>query len=392
MNLFYKPTEEIKKEDLITLIENKVAENLYIEYKTELNIGTDSEKKEFLADISSFANSQGGYIIYGISEEQGYPNELIGIKIDNIDEIKLKLENIIRDGIKPRIQGIKIQEVIIDDEKMCIIIYIPKSYISPHMISYQLKGSERFYSRNSSGKYPLDIQEIRDAFISSEGLKEKINNFYIDRIIKIKKNDIVLPLDGISKIVLHLIPFSSFNYFNKYNLELIELNMNDKNQKNISNLILRPIRDYTLSIKYRFNIDGLLIYNHYLKLDLYTQIYRNGIIETVNTSLLEENINSQIEGKNTVPLKALKEILIYIIPNFLELYKIWNTPSPFYLKLTLLNVSNFKVAKDINKISQYEIDRDDLYLPEIIIENNEDNIENLIDDYWIELIWESAGK
>lgn len=393
MNLFNKPIEEIKKEDLMRLIENKVAENLYIEYKSELNIGTDSEKKEFLTDISSFANSQGGYIIYGILEQQGYPSELVGIKIDNIDEIKLKLENIIRDGIKARIQGIKIQEVKIDDEKWCIIIYIPKSYFSPHMISYQLKGSERFFSRNSSGKYPLDIQEIRNAFISNESLKEKINNFYMDRVIKIKNNDLVLPLFGIRKIVLHLIPFSSFNYFSKYNLELIELNMNDKNKISISNLILRPIKD-SLSLKYRFNIDGLLIYNYCpgFKFNLYTQIYRNGIIETVNTFLLKENIDFTINGKNSLPLKALKEILIYIIPNFFELYKIWNTPPPFYLKLTLLNVSNFKVAKDKNKISQYEIDRDDLYLPEIIIESYEDNIENLIDKYWIELIWESAGK
>ncbi len=390
--MFNKSIEEIKKEDLITLIENKVAENLYIEYKSELNIGTDSEKKEFLADISSFANSQGGYIIYGISEEQGYPKELIGIKIDNIDEVKLKLENIIRDGIKPRIQGIKIQEVIIDDEKMCIIIYIPKSYSSPHMISYQLKGSERFFSRNSSGKYPLDIQEIRNAFISNEGLKEKINDFYMYRVIKIKNNDIVLPLYGISKIVLHLIPFSSFNYFNKYNLELIELYTNDKNKISILNLILGTIRDYSLFPNYRFNIDGLLIYNCYQKRDLYTQIYRNGIIEAVNAFLLEKNINFTIEGKNTVPLKALKEILIYTIPNFLELYKIWNLPPPIFLKLTLLNINNYKVVIDKNKFSQYEIDREDLYLPEIILESYEENIENLIDDYWLELIWESAGK
>ena len=67
--LFDKKIENINIEDIESLIENSVCENKNLDYKRELHIDTDSDKKEFLADISSFANSNGGDIIFGIEED-----------------------------------------------------------------------------------------------------------------------------------------------------------------------------------------------------------------------------------------------------------------------------------------------------------------------------------
>ena len=39
--------------------------------------GSDQEKEEFLADVSSFANTMGGDLIYGIEEENGIPKVLL---------------------------------------------------------------------------------------------------------------------------------------------------------------------------------------------------------------------------------------------------------------------------------------------------------------------------
>ena len=48
--------DQITQGDLQNLVDNKVLENRQIEYKRELSISNDAEKKEFLCDISSFAN------------------------------------------------------------------------------------------------------------------------------------------------------------------------------------------------------------------------------------------------------------------------------------------------------------------------------------------------
>jgi len=115
-------------EELQVLINNSVIENRSLEYKKDLKIGRDAEKREFLADISSFANSIGGKIYFGISEDRssGRPKELIGIDIDNVDQLLQKLDNIIKTGIEPRIIGIEFEHVEISKVKISYRLTSPK--------------------------------------------------------------------------------------------------------------------------------------------------------------------------------------------------------------------------------------------------------------------------
>jgi len=62
--------DQITEEDLQALIDNSVIEGKTIEYKQSLPSNSDSDKKEFLADVSSFANASGGDLIYGIIEDE----------------------------------------------------------------------------------------------------------------------------------------------------------------------------------------------------------------------------------------------------------------------------------------------------------------------------------
>ena len=64
------------KSDLQNLIDHQVREGKVIEYKRDLYGNTDSEKKEFLADVSSFANTVGGDLIIGMDEEEALPIEI----------------------------------------------------------------------------------------------------------------------------------------------------------------------------------------------------------------------------------------------------------------------------------------------------------------------------
>ena len=113
MYMINKDIDQITEQDLQELIDNEVIEAKTSEYKGELPGGTDSEKKEFLADISSFANASGGDIIYGITSDKntGKPLELKGLSITNADNEILRLENIIRDGIEPRIPSINTKSI-----------------------------------------------------------------------------------------------------------------------------------------------------------------------------------------------------------------------------------------------------------------------------------------
>ncbi len=63
-----KPFDAIGKADIDALIENAVGESRTLEYKREMPNQSDKDRKEFLADISSFGNAAGGDILYGVKE------------------------------------------------------------------------------------------------------------------------------------------------------------------------------------------------------------------------------------------------------------------------------------------------------------------------------------
>src|ERR1035437_3203414 len=95
--------DAITETDLLSLISNGVMEGKTIEYKQELPGGQDADRKEFLADVSSFANTAGGDLLFGVKAVQGLPAELIGVAAGDLDKELQRLDNLIADGLDPRI-------------------------------------------------------------------------------------------------------------------------------------------------------------------------------------------------------------------------------------------------------------------------------------------------
>ena len=64
--MFQKPLDKITKADIEELKANEVREGISIEYKSSLPGKGDEAKKEFLADVSAFANASGGDLIEAV--------------------------------------------------------------------------------------------------------------------------------------------------------------------------------------------------------------------------------------------------------------------------------------------------------------------------------------
>jgi predicted HTH transcriptional regulator len=97
--------DNMDENDLKELLTTQVPEGLRIEYKREPYGNSDAEKREALKDISCFANASGGHLIIGIEEQNGLPIAIRGISTMNPDAVIQRLEQLIRSGIEPRIQG-----------------------------------------------------------------------------------------------------------------------------------------------------------------------------------------------------------------------------------------------------------------------------------------------
>ena len=99
-----KPIDQITEADLTDLVAASVSERRTIDYKQQLPGTNDAEKRELLADISSFANTAGGDLIFGITESAGLPTGVPGVQMENPDQEILRLESTIRTGLAPLIR------------------------------------------------------------------------------------------------------------------------------------------------------------------------------------------------------------------------------------------------------------------------------------------------
>ena len=123
--------DSINESHLKDLVADGVQESRSIEFKAKLVWETDSDKKEFLADVSALANGGGGDLIFGIEEDQGAASAVIGLDSFDLDKDRLRIESILRDGIAPRIVGIRVQPVVLSNGRMAIIVRVPNSLNRP---------------------------------------------------------------------------------------------------------------------------------------------------------------------------------------------------------------------------------------------------------------------
>lgn len=372
-----KSIDQITEGDLQSLVDNSVLERKTIEYKQSLPGKSDSDKKEFLADVSSFANASGGDLIYGIIQEKdtGFPKQLVGLEIENVDHQILRLESMIRDGIEPRIPSVNTWPISLSNSKVALIIRVSRSWISPHRVSF--KGHDKFYSRSSNGKYPLDVSELRVAFNLSETITERIRKFRENRISKIFANETPVPFYDNAKIVLHLIPITSFALTQNYAAEKIASHHGK----------LTPM--VCSGWNYRHSLDGFLTYctGRSGKTHSYVQIFRNGIIEAVEGLLLKPQGDELV-----IPGLAYEQELVKALPDYLSVFKALNVGLPIFVFLTLVGVKGYSMAFDRRywRWEVYTINREVLFLPEVVMKNYEDRLEDILKPIF-DSVWNTCG-
>ncbi|WP_340114861.1 AlbA family DNA-binding domain-containing protein [Maribellus mangrovi] len=143
-----------------SFIENEIEESINIEFKAgEALARTESKKKEISKDVSAFANSDGGIIVYGIHEENNRAHSLSFINGNEFS--KEWLEQIISSTIHRSIPDLKIYPIRFDKdiERTVYVVKIPSSIEAPH-----ISKDKRFYRRYNFESVPMEEYEIRQLY------------------------------------------------------------------------------------------------------------------------------------------------------------------------------------------------------------------------------------
>ena len=390
-----KAFDQIEKADIQALIDNQIPEGKTLDYKRDLPGNTKDTKKEFLADIISFANAAGGDIIYGVDEQRdedgkstGIPENVVGLGRINADSEILRLSNIINSTIEPQIPGIRIKAIQGFQNGSVIIIRIPQSWMGPHLVRSG-GGTYRIFTRDSMGKRPVDVPGLRSLFVASENLSQRIQEIRDERLGKIVAGETPVPLPDRAKVVLHIISVNHIMSGNWIDPRIVKSTLTNG---------LTILGGSGIPTG-RMNLDGYLGYygNHSKgKFEVigYTQIFRDGYIEAVNIDLVESLYREKL-----IAISLLEQAIIRQGNEYLNIFHRLGVDPPFLLFLNLLGVKDFLIPPPSRirytelQSNRWRIDRDYLLLPELLIEHYPKSHEELagILQGTFDVLWQASG-
>ena len=355
--MFDKPLQSVTAADLQRLVLDGVTEGRTIEFKRDLPGSKESDRKEFLADVSSFANANGGDLIYGIEDRDGRAIAAAGLIVANVDGEILRLDQMIRTGIGPRIIGCQVHAVAGLTQGPAIVIRVPRSWTGPHIITYQ--QDFRFYSRSTNGKFRMDGSDVRNAVLRNADIEDRIRTFRAERLGRIVGGDTPVALDGSKFICVHVVPFQSFG-----GLQDVDLLLAAKDTS-----LLGPFcaRGYSAPV---FNIDGFWTSDKSHATATsgnYLQFFRNGIVESVDAWMIPSPATQYPDG---IPSLAFPRELFAFVDRVLRLFAAVDLTTPVAVLVSIVGAKGCLLHVDglVSRRSLLRpLDRSTVLLPDVVI-------------------------
>jgi hypothetical protein len=269
--MFDKPLDKLTFEDIKKLKDDKIPESKILDYKRE-----EIEKKELLQHICGFANADGGFLIFGIEEDDSnppIPKNLTGLSKENFNIEQT--EQIINGNIEPRLT-FELSPPIYESsnkEKFFIVIRIPEGPDKPYMSNVD----DRFYIRRNYQTPRMSEIEIssmyRQRFSAPETVKE-----YLKETIDYN-TAVTTPLKQADKPIV----FGHFFVF--------PTNVGQRRIENLEGSFLKEFPGKVISIKtghfgrfpavYRYNQFGVEWNDGRLPPKERLEVHRNGLIHNV---------------------------------------------------------------------------------------------------------------
>jgi hypothetical protein len=165
-NPFEKELDALAQADLEKLIENKIAEGWYIEYKSRVPLDkSDFDRVKIAKSIASFANTKGGWIFWGIDCTDNFPTQLTGIDTSTHTNFQDSLSQVIASNINPK-PIYHFKEVPLGNGAAIFVILVEESPLPPYITSQGI-----IYQRENNESKP-----IKDRYII-EKLNERARDY-----------------------------------------------------------------------------------------------------------------------------------------------------------------------------------------------------------------------
>src|SRR5262245_48985463 len=168
MSILRKPLAEITIDDLEHLITAEARETGELEFKGALadrwiekgdRIG-DYARDEILAELTAFANADGGTLVLGLHETTDDPRRAERLDpLPSCEGLARRLLDASEDIVEPRLRSIGARALPVDKAgNGYVVLRVGKSAAGPH----RLRSTREFYIRRGERAAKMDVREIKD--------------------------------------------------------------------------------------------------------------------------------------------------------------------------------------------------------------------------------------
>jgi len=373
-----RSASQIERSDIEALLATPRVEDRRIDYKQCLPGNSDDDKREFLADVSSFANASGGDLVYGVEEASGIPTAISGLPVTNFDAERLRLQNLIRDGVQPRLPAIEIIEVPGFTLGPVIVARVHESWLAPHMVT--LKNLSRFYVRDAGQRHQMDVQELRAAFTAGDELARRSEAFRDARLGKIIAGETPIAIWDHPILVVHAMPMGAV--FGEQRVDVYAVGQKWATLNASS---------FVYAATTRYNLEGLLVYSGVAyeadqKSIAYLQLFRNGGVEAVATFSARSQALLMFDGRE------LETSIVRLLEAVRRFHGEWQLTSPLYISIALLRARGVSIyiPAPVMALSQHRsYDRETVILPGVVLQPSDDIAASLRPVF--DTLWQGAG-
>ncbi len=335
-----KNLSDVSLQDVQTQCDDQVLEGRSFDFKSEPIGGGDQAKREFLRDVSAFANASGGDLILGVKTKDGVADEMCGILVDDPDKEIQRLNNIVRDGLEPRYSGLEPKWLPIEGTRGVMLVRVHRSWSAPHRVT---SGRDmNFYVRNTIGKHPMSVDELRQAFNLSATVAARIRAFRDERVHAIETYQLPFDLFRGPKIAVLIVPLSAM-------VNPLDLHIQDRKIDRLIN----PI--WAGSWSRQFCLEGVAMIPSDNPVSASALVFRMGAVEFVSPT-----------GSNP-PWIRIEDVIFESWKQFVAFAKSFDVEPPVSVFVTMIEVAGLMLSTEPYSYST-AIRQNIVSLPEVSVD------------------------